>query len=190
METTTTAPHLLDERYCIMTLPGVLSPAECASLIDFAERQGFGDAPVSTGLGFVMMPELRNNTRVMVDDLARAAELWRRVEHAVPRARGASRAVGLNERFRFYRYDVGQRFGWHRDGAFDRSGRERSHLTLMFYLNDDFEGGATEFDDGLVVTPRRGSALVFAHPVRHQGAAVTRGRKYVLRTDVMYRRDG
>jgi prolyl 4-hydroxylase len=125
----------------------------------------------------------------MVDDVARAVELWARVEHALPRVRGGARVVGLNERFRFYRYEVGQYFRWHRDGAFTRSALERSQLTLMFYLNDDFEGGATEFDDGLVVRPRRGSALFFAHPVRHQGAPVTCGRKYVLRTDVMYRRD-
>jgi hypothetical protein len=32
-------------------------------------------------------------------------------------------------------------------------------------------------------------ALVFEHPVRHQGAPVTAGRKYVLRTDVMYRQN-
>jgi predicted 2-oxoglutarate/Fe(II)-dependent dioxygenase YbiX len=186
-------PELLDERYCIMTVPDVLSAAECASLIAFAEQKGFDAAPVTTARGFVMMPELRNNTRVIVDDVARANDLWARLEHALPRTRGAfggaARAVGLNERFRFYRYDVGQCFRWHRDGAFERSPRERSQLTLMVYLNDDFEGGATEFDEGIVVRPRRGSALIFAHPVRHQGAPVTRGRKYVLRTDVMYVRD-
>jgi hypothetical protein len=32
-----------------------------------------------------------------------------------------------------------------------------------------------------------GKALFFEHDVRHQGAPVERGRRYVLRTDVMYR---
>ena len=32
-----------------------------------------------------------------------------------------------------------------------------------------------------------GTALVFAHAGWHEGTRVTAGRKYVLRTDVMYR---
>ena len=39
---------------------------------------------------------------------------------------------------------------------------------------------------GPTVLPRTGSALIFTHPVLHEGCEVTRGRKYVLRTDVMY----
>jgi prolyl 4-hydroxylase len=182
---------LLDEENSIISLPGVLSPDECAEAIAFAEGLGFGDAPITTAMGFVMAPEIRNNTRVMLDDPARAAALWERLSPALPARMGGWRAVGLNERLRFYRYDVGQRFAWHRDGAFTRSHEERSRLTLMLYLNEDFDGGATQFDDGdwLEVIPRTGAALAFAHPVRHQGASVTRGRKYVLRTDVMFRRE-
>ena len=33
-----------------------------------------------------------------------------------------------------------------------------------------------------------GKALVFLHLLLHEGAPVTGGRKYALRTDVMYRR--
>jgi len=31
-------------------------------------------------------------------------------------------------------------------------------------------------------------ALIFRHKILHAGSAVTRGRKYVLRSDVMFRR--
>ena len=98
---------------------------------------------------------------------------------------------GLNERFRFYRYDVGQRFAPHTDGYFERTNGERSHFTFMVYLNDGFEGGATAFHHSkpsLRVTPVRGMALVFYHRQLHEGMPVVKGRKYVLRTDVMYRR--
>ncbi len=47
--------------------------------------------------------------------------------------------AGLNERLRLYRYDVGQKFDWHRDGCFERDNGERSQFTFMIYLNDDFE---------------------------------------------------
>ena len=39
-----------------------------------------------------------------------------------------------------------------------------------------------------VVVPGEGDVLVFSHAIVHAGAAVTAGRKYALRTDVMYSR--
>ena len=68
-------------------------------------------------------------------------------------------------------------------------------MTFMVYLNDDFTGGETKFylDTGaprLSVRPERGAALVFVHRQLHEGAPVVEGRKYVLRTDVMYSQPG
>jgi len=40
----------------------------------------------------------------------------------------------------------------------------------------------------LSVTPRHGKALVFTHDVWHSGSEVTRGSKYILRTDIMFER--
>jgi hypothetical protein len=40
----------------------------------------------------------------------------------------------------------------------------------------------------LRVTPKTGMALLFHHPISHRGDPVIAGRKYVLRTDVMYAR--
>jgi hypothetical protein len=126
-----------------------------------------------------------------------AAALWQKLRLFVPTTRGSNwRACGHNERFRFYRYDPGQRFAWHLDGSFERTPTEQSAYTFMVYLNDRFEGGATEFDfrfagvqdDPIVrVVPETGMALVFYHRILHQGAPVVSGRKYVLRSDVMYR---
>ena len=174
----------------VFTVSDVLNRDECEEMIERTERLGYEPAPITTGRGFVMAPEVRSNTRVMLDDVARAQRLWQRLGDRVPSGPSGWRAVGLNERFRFYRYDVGERFRWHYDGSFRRSPAECSLVTVMVYLNDGFDGGATEFDLGreLRVVPRRGTALVFDHPLRHQGAPVRRGRKYVMRTDVMYRR--
>ena len=57
-------------------------------------------------------------------------------------------------------------------------------------INDGFEGGAAAFHDSrprLMITPEQGKALVFYHRQLHEGMPVVKGRKYVLRTDVMYR---
>src|SRR5262249_27378395 len=136
--------EILDDR--IQCVTGLFGPEECDALIHLAHGVGFDAAPVTTGRGFVMMPELRNNTRVMLDDLPRAAALWHKIRPFIPERVGRARAVGLNERFRFYRYGPGQYFRWHHDGAFVRDERERSLFTVMVYLNEGFEGGATEFD--------------------------------------------
>ena len=87
------------------------------------------------------------------------------------------KAVGLNERFRFYRYDPGQRFARHTDGSFRRDNGEQSHFTFLVYLNDGFDGGATAFHENrasLLVTPERGKALVFYHRQLHEGMPVVR----------------
>jgi predicted 2-oxoglutarate/Fe(II)-dependent dioxygenase YbiX len=172
-----------------LTIPGVLSDHECDALVREAEAIGFSDAPITTAMGFVMRLDVRNNTRVILDDHARAKLLWERVAARIPVELGRAQiVVGLNERFRFYRYHEGQYFEWHRDGAFHRNAQESSLLTLMFYLNDGFRGGHTEFAEFPAVEPKRGAALVFAHGLRHRGAPVREGTKYVLRTDVMVRR--
>lgn len=168
----------------IWTLDDFLSPEECADELRRAEAQGFTEAPITTGLGPVRMPSVRNNRRVMQDDPARADALWARLEPYAPRIPFAT-AVGLNERLRTYRYDPGQYFRRHLDGAYSRSARERSLYSVLIYLNGDFEGGETAFG-GLKVTPRPGMLLAFRHRIRHEGRAVVRGRKYVLRTDLMY----
>jgi prolyl 4-hydroxylase len=60
-----------------------------------------------------------------------------------------------------------------------------SLLTLMVYLNDDFAGGETSFAE-VAIVPHRGMALLFRHALFHEGRPVTRGVKYVLRSDVMF----
>jgi len=173
----------------IFTFDNVLSREECDEYIALTERLGYEGAPITTPLGFAMRPEIRNNGRVILDDPERSNALWQRVRDLVPAFLQGRQAAGLNERFRFYRYDSGERFARHFDGPFRRPSGEESLLTFMVYLNDGFEGGETGFVD-VWVTPKAGMALIFRHDLLHEGAPVTRGRKYVLRSDVMYGRIG
>ena len=171
----------------VFTVPDVLLASECEDVVGKVEEAGFDAAPITTAAGFVMRPDIRNNTRVMFDDVDLAAELFARIRGAVPGQLFDRRAVGVNERFRCYRYEPGQRFAPHYDGAFRRSPTERSELTFMIYLNDEFTGGQTAFHDfDVTVRPKTGMALVFQHQLLHEGCVVTSGVKYVLRSDVMY----
>lgn len=175
----------------VFVIRDFLTAEECAAHIATTENVGYMDAPITTAHGFVMRKDIRDNTRVMVDDTTLAADLFERARPFLPDRIGAWSLLGLNERFRYYRYENGQTFRPHFDGSFDRSRSEASFLTFMAYLNDGFTGGDTAFyhNDGrprVRVVPEQGMALVFEHQQLHEGAAVETGRKYVLRTDVMY----
>jgi predicted 2-oxoglutarate/Fe(II)-dependent dioxygenase YbiX len=174
-----------DDEIGIGTIEDVLNAAECAAHIDRSERAGFGAAPIITPFGEVVATDVRNNTRVMLDDFALAATIWERARAHLPPMLAGRPAIAMNERFRYYRYRPGQRFDWHADASFRRANGEASRLSFIMYLNDDFTGGETTVMD-TVITPKRGMALFFRHELLHEGRAVKAGTKYVMRTDVMY----
>lgn len=179
MELTTYSPECF-------SLDFFLSAAECRFLIEKFEAIGFEEAPITTEKGFVMRKDIRNNLRVIVDDQALADELWEKLEPFAPKYLGKYKSVGLNERFRVYKYLPGQQFKTHRDGAFERNDSETSFFTFLIYLNDDCKGGQTRFSKW-TVHPQLGSGLVFRHHLLHEGEMVEEGVKYVLRSDIMYR---
>lgn len=178
----------------IFVVHDLLSIDECAALQLRSEDMVFERGTV----GGQVVDAARNNDRVLFDDVALADDIFGRVRGCLPDREGEV-PVGFNERWRFYRYDRGQTFTPHRDGAYIRvRERQESRMTFMVYLSDDVVGGETRFflrmEDAfagrawLAVRPRSGMALVFEHRVWHEGAAVASGRKVVLRTDVMYGR--
>jgi hypothetical protein len=171
----------------VFVIHGFLSGEECDRLIARSESLGYEAATV----GDVLVTGFRNNSRVILDDPDLAASLWARARPFVPQV-GGWEAVGLNQRFRFYRSDAAEAFAPHHDGTVYLDLNVESRLTFMVYLNEGFEGGLTNFycpgaTLKLAVRPERGMALVFVHRQLHEGAPVTGGRKYALRTDVMYR---
>ena len=114
-------------------------------------------------------------------------------------------AVGVNERLRVLRYDPGTYFAPHFDGTYERVDPQHpqcgdiSMITAQIYLNQGFQGGATAFLDPnewnnpeeskIDVVPRTGSVLLFEHPLLHEGSKLLVGRKYTIRSDIMFHRD-
>lgn len=179
----------------IFLIHGLLSPQECDRLIALSESTTYEPALISTDVGDVRDEQVRDNARLIRADLLLAADLWAKIESFIPAGRHGWQATGLSERFRFYRYDEGQKFARHYDGYIETPDGATSHLTFLVYLNDDFDGGETRFypfhlDEPITVRPELGTAVVFVHRQLHEGMPVLRGRKYVLRTDVMYREVG
>lgn len=169
----------------IFVIDGLVESSECDALVQRAEQSGFEPAPIITARGARVDTETRDNDRHVFDDAALSESLWLRARSLIPAEMNGRKAVGLNERFRLYRYRPGQRFKWHSDAPFNRPNGEISLLTFIVYLNSGYEGGATRFE-GAKVVGESGQALVFEHGLVHEGAEVLRGIKYALRSDVMY----
>jgi hypothetical protein len=179
----------------VFVIHDFLSPTECAALIERSEGMSYETGTV----GDAVVEAVRNNERVILDDPALAAEFYERARPLLPATVEGKVLAGFNERWRFYRYGPGQTFKPHRDGSYHRYEElQQSLLTFMIYLNDHMAGGETRFfpdmeraftrHASLSVRPEAGMALVFVHRIWHEGAVVDDGRKYVLRTDVMYGR--
>lgn len=183
-------------------LTGVLTPCECAQLVALAEALGF-QRDASVGIEALHL--------LAGEDLS--APLFARVAPLLSGSHG--RLLGLNARWRLFRYSAGAVYRPHIDGSWPGSGvtpggawvddvhggRAVSRLTFLMYLNDGFEGGGTTFftpgaAEGDVeargVCPRAGNVLVFPHgeaqgALVHEGSAVEAGGcKYVIRSDVLF----
>jgi len=124
---------------------------------------------------------------------------------------GTWSATSINENLLFGRYGEGGHFAPHTDGCTIIDFNHRSLYSIIIYLNDCENGGRTHvyqdeqlfnlaLKDGhytgdtkyLIDSVRaiRGSALVFYHAIVHEGESIgPNSQKYIIRTDVMYKRD-
>lgn len=107
---------------------------------------------------------------------------------------------GLLENIRIYKYEQGEFFGPHYDESVPSPVNPRlvSQWTLLVYLSvkgEPVDGGETVFHlpgrkgETLVVKPERGSAMLHRHGsgcIKHEGAPVRKGVKWVLRSDLLY----
>ncbi|CAF1338580.1 unnamed protein product, partial [Didymodactylos carnosus] len=172
---------------------------ECQAYIDLTKAKGYIPALTHFGRGVKrLLLHYRNNDRCVIDSIEMASVIWQHVRCYIPEEWNNNyQVVGLNERLRFLRYDAGQKFEAHVDGAYRRKDRshERSFLTIQVYLNEGFQGGATTFIDpeglnpkvDVPCIPKQGMVLVFEHCLLHEGSALISGRKYTIGTNVMFK---
>jgi|JI6StandDraft_1071083.scaffolds.fasta_scaffold00256_35 prolyl 4-hydroxylase len=183
------AGHLDLTQPLFWTVDEALPADLCAAYIRRMREGRTEVAPiVGAGGGTIVELETRNNTRVMWDDADEAAALLERLRDKVPERLSGMVLAGANPRLRLYRYGPGEKHGAHWDSVVELANGVRSMLTLVFYLNEGFEGGETDFVElDARVRPVLGRALLFQHRVMHIACEVRAGEKFVLRTDVLYR---
>jgi hypothetical protein len=173
-------------------LLNLLSAAEADAFVEQTEHMGFHlDSPVS------LPHDVRHNKNLnWVVSEAIDRPIWQRCKSLVTETVRGQQARGINARFRFYRYGVGDFFSTHTDGSWPGSRvtdgkllanaypKLHSQYTCLIFLSDEYKGGRTQFlvsktdsqrpamasDDvkTISVSTPKGAALCFPHGTHPQ----------------------
>lgn len=183
--------------YKVLEIRNVLTPQECNQIITHAQKKGMYESDVlsyGTSTGTEVMNEYRKSKTSWVSDdehpLALRLALYSEQISGLPRENQEMLQVAF--------YEKDGKFNEHFDACVfedesfcdkmnNNAGQRRS--TLLVYLNDDFEGGETEFVAiGLKIKPEKGKAILFwntdeneniIQESKHRGNPVIKGQKWI-----------
>lgn len=168
----------------IVRVGGLLTPEECRFLVELAEpRMSRATIFNETERRFVEDPIRRSDRSGF--PIVSEWPFVRAINLRIAAATGTS--VECGEPLQVLRYGLDQEYRPHFD-AIEGMANPRV-LTAIIWLNEDYSGGETRFEDlGLSERGRTGDLLMFANTqpdgspdprVRHSGAPVTAGVKYL-----------
>ncbi|WP_133364794.1 2OG-Fe(II) oxygenase [Qipengyuania sediminis] len=174
----------LSERPLVKRYAGLLSPRECAYLMGMAEPQLRPSYVTNPATGAQMPHPIRTSTGMSygptLEDL-----VVRRLNERIARASGTQTAWG--EPLHILRYDRGQEYRPHTDSM--PGDTDPRVWTVLIYLNDAYEGGATSFPRaGLSFRGAPGDALMFRNVTQdgrpdgdslHAGLPIEKGVKWL-----------
>lgn len=172
----------------------IFTPAECEKIIGLSEKQGFETAEINDGN---YNPVINNKERAggvswLKDDLDEVITKFAKLTENI-----SGLPDYYQEPTQVGKYELGGEFKAHYDHCNENilGCRKASRITggrkstLLVYLNDDYEGGETEFPlVHLTIKPERGKGLFFINLDKdcnieyysfHGGLRVTKGRKYI-----------
>jgi len=159
--------------------------SKCDEVIDYCERTGYEAALIRNELGESELDKtlrLAQKCRIpdtYQDEIFRACLPFLPTDSCTP--------VGLS-RMHVVKYEPGNYFKKHYDECYQVDNKW-AELTVIVYLNDNFEGGETifhELDKEYVYKPTKGDIVIFDHDYLHEGCIVREGSKYIIRCDVLF----
>ncbi|HEX6218595.1 MAG TPA: 2OG-Fe(II) oxygenase [Sphingomicrobium sp.] len=175
-------PRHLSAEPLALLFPGMATAAECQYLISIAEP-GYAPSMVFNDQHQLVHDPIRTSDGSTIHWLIEDPAV-----HAINRRIAAAMgwAYDTGETLQSLRYAPGQQYRPHFDFV---PGENQRLWTALLYLNDDYEGGETEFvRTGLKVKGQRGDVLVFRNATadgemdplsEHAGLPVTKGAKYL-----------
>ncbi|CAF0988726.1 unnamed protein product [Rotaria sordida] len=191
----------------LIELGTLLSNHECDEILTNISKEKFENMSDKYDV------QKRNNSRLVVMDDQFAQTLWQRlkfsnkitklVSNRKPlgfNVQGDWEISGVNKAMRLNKYRHDEHFAPHKDAQYAPSGDERSLLSLIIYLNDNYEKGETKFyfpkaapkfnmkgltieeeiqaygglENGyecVSIKPKKGYAVLFTHNLLHAAMA-------------------
>ena len=171
----------------------VFSDEECSNLIIYSENVGYVQASsyIDKYKKEHFFLEIRKSLRCVIDSIDFSKILYKRIAHIIPNKYNDMEFSEINPRFRFLKYNNGDFFAKHTDEHYKNDKNEISLITVLIYLNDDYEGGNTNFlfDDTneISIMPKIGLICLMDQNILHEVPNITNGIKYVIRTELMYK---
>lgn len=173
----------------ILVLHNVFTDIECNNIINLSELCGF------ESLSRIYPENYRNNLRIMVDDKYLTDIWYQRMKPEIDKISdwNTNEFIGMNQRLRICKYNMGGKFGEHYDTPVSYNSLE-SLFTVMAYLNDVpiEKGGSTRFFSEKIpslaticIQPKKGSVVIFKHNTSHDGEEFFGDKKYIVRSDIM-----
>ena len=218
----------------IYTVDNVLSKEQCKKIIEKANEKGWNESsPSGGGHGRTGREDPRTNSFCVFHDSNIASNIWAQIKETLPNdltflgdnvyfnsvSKGSEwNPAFIYDKIRIYRYQPGEAFPEHIDYKVkrniiedDKEFVQQSFLSLLIYLNDDFEGGETGYwpdhngihcrflrnverqnctkDHQVSIKPSTGLCVIQDQNILHEGLPTTKGVKYLLRTDIIHQKD-
>lgn len=177
----------------LLSIKNVLTERECNKIIKMTEKNGYKKASLYTddkGKEH-FYEEFRKSDRCIIDDERFVKKLEKRIYDYIPKIYDNKKYHSINPRCRFQKYKNNGYFARHSDSYY-KSGSLISCITILIYLNDDYEGGFTTFfsnpsdTKGFLLKPEIGMICLMDQDIGHEVPHLTSGIKYVIRTELMY----
>ena len=177
----------------LQSIYNVFSEKECCDLINAVEKTGFTKASLFTDVDGKehYHTDVRNSMRRIIDCIDFAKLIEKRIYKYIPKTYNNLEYHSINHRFRFLKYEKGGFFARHKDNNY-KNKESISLITILIYLNEDYKGGYTTFfsgvDDkeGFILKPKTGMISLMDQEIGHCVPELTKGIKYVIRTELMY----
>jgi len=170
-------------------IPKLLTDKECDYIISLIEKQNQKSMVAAGGKNIIENTRTSSTSNLNHSD-KKVAEIHKRIADIV------KKDTSYGEHLQGQKYEPGQYFkphyDWFQGDAYKLhclASGNRTH-TLMVYLNDDFEGGGTDFPElNFTAKPEKGKAIMWTHLKKdgtgdtdgmHEGMTVTKGTKYII----------
>jgi PKHD-type hydroxylase len=171
----------------------ILSPPDCAALIEIANRIGWSPAAVGSGDRMRIDPAYRCVSIASIPYTAEVAWLYERVTSRIHWANCAYwrfDLTGLLEPFQVLRYEAPKEpdaipghYDWHQDFGAGQMGRRKLTFLAQMSAPSDYDGcDLTLMSHQQEKMPYRnaGDAIAFPCWTPHQVSAISRGTRYAL----------